>query len=112
MPAAAAATAAAAPRIASNENFFLTLPPRTDSRCPRLDAGLPAEARVSPARVPFSSDSRPTSRRGLGCLRAEVAELADAPDSKSGARKGVWVRFPPSALAAEPRHPEARPGDP
>src|SRR5437868_2692368 len=29
---------------------------------------------------------------------AEVAELADAPDSKSGARKGVWVRSPPSAL--------------
>ena len=29
--------------------------------------------------------------------RAEVAELADAPDSKSGARKGVWVRVPPSA---------------
>ena len=29
---------------------------------------------------------------------AEVAELADAPDSKSGARQGVWVRFPPSAL--------------
>src|SRR5260370_13330465 len=30
-------------------------------------------------------------------FRAEVAELADAPDSKSGARKGVWVRVPPSA---------------
>jgi hypothetical protein len=28
---------------------------------------------------------------------AEVAELADAPDSKSGALRGVWVRFPPSA---------------
>src|SRR5438876_98237 len=30
--------------------------------------------------------------------RAEVAELAYAPVSKSGARKGVWVRVPPSAL--------------
>ena len=29
--------------------------------------------------------------------RAEVAELADAPDSKSGSPRGVWVRFPPSA---------------
>ena len=28
---------------------------------------------------------------------ADVAELADAPDSKSGTRKGVWVRPPPSA---------------
>lgn len=27
-----------------------------------------------------------------------MAELVDAPDSKSGARKGVGVRFPPSAL--------------
>jgi aryl-alcohol dehydrogenase-like predicted oxidoreductase len=26
-----------------------------------------------------------------------VAELADAPDSKSGGRKAVWVRFPPRA---------------
>ena len=30
--------------------------------------------------------------------QAEVAELADAPDSKSGSLRGVWVRFPPSAL--------------
>jgi 5-(carboxyamino)imidazole ribonucleotide mutase len=27
-----------------------------------------------------------------------VAELADAPDSKSGAREGVWVRVPPSVF--------------
>ena len=26
-----------------------------------------------------------------------MAELADAPDSKSGSLRGVWVRFPPSA---------------
>jgi hypothetical protein len=31
------------------------------------------------------------------CLVADVAELADALDSKSGIRKGVWVRPPPSA---------------
>jgi hypothetical protein len=30
--------------------------------------------------------------------RAEVAELADAADSKSAARKGVGVRFPSSAF--------------
>src|SRR5438876_8996502 len=32
-------------------------------------------------------------------LPAEVAELADAEDSKSSARKGLGVRFPSSALA-------------
>ena len=47
---------------------------------------------------------------GLACWRvlyeaatlmadAEVAELADAEDSKSSARKGVGVRLPSSALA-------------
>jgi hypothetical protein len=30
-------------------------------------------------------------------MQAEVAELVDAPDSKSGSLRGVWVRFPPSA---------------
>jgi hypothetical protein len=32
-------------------------------------------------------------------LHAGVAELVDAPDSKSGGRKVVWVRVPPPALA-------------
>ena len=39
-------------------------------------------------------------RRGLKYiwhLGADVAELADAPDSKSGIREDVWVRPPPSA---------------
>ena len=34
---------------------------------------------------------------GVGGSGAEVAELADAPDSKSGALAGVRVRLPPSA---------------
>src|ERR1039458_8457533 len=34
---------------------------------------------------------------GLILLVADVAELADAPDSKSGIREDVWVRPPPPA---------------
>src|SRR5216684_162849 len=34
---------------------------------------------------------------------ADVAELADALDSKSGIRKDVWVRPPPSAPSRNPR---------
>jgi hypothetical protein len=41
------------------------------------------------------------SSRGIALVvryhNADVAELADALDSKSGTRKGVWVRPPPSA---------------
>jgi uncharacterized protein len=37
-----------------------------------------------------------------------VAELADAPDSKSGGRKAVWVRFPPRAPFKFLRQPLAR----
>ena len=52
----------------------------------REHAALPPALGTWPAASLTYSDSR-----------AEVAELADAPDSKSGAREGVWVRFPPSA---------------
>src|SRR5207302_9969863 len=41
-------------------------------------------------------------------LRAEVAELADAHDSGSCARKGVGVRVPPSAPATQLTLPRAR----
>jgi L-amino acid N-acyltransferase YncA len=42
------------------------------------------------------------SAPGLRCQRAEVAELADAPDSKSGEGNLVWVRVPPSASREPP----------
>ena len=44
-------------------------------------------------------DSR-SRRLKLVIRKAEVAELADAPDSKSGVRKDVRVRVPPSANAS------------
>ncbi len=51
----------------------------------------------------------------LGLLGAEVAELADALDSGSSARKGVGVRVPPSApsdsrIVSPHRLPPALPG--
>ena len=64
-----------------------------------------------PAMIPKIQYSNFTSRSGikkqlqsgskyfkLAPLKAWVAELADAPDLGSGARKGVWVRVPPCAL--------------
>ena len=53
--------------------------------CP---AGWAHCGRVVVARVCFRSLSL-----------ASVAELVDAPDSKSGIRWGVWVRVPPEVLA-------------
>ena len=54
---------------------------------------VPTLTATTRPRIPSSWwTDRATLRR-----RAEVAELADAPDSKSGAREGVWVRSPPSA---------------
>ena len=45
-------------------------------------------------------------------LQAGVAELADAPDSKSGARKSVWVRVPPPAVDGPGAPTEASATDP
>lgn len=42
---------------------------------------------------------------------AEVAELADASDSKSDARKGMRVRVPPSAISAMPKPSASHPAD-
>jgi hypothetical protein len=58
---------------------------RFDSTVPRTalaQAGLPAKLSLLAAAIPRCAD---------------VAELADALDSKSGTRKSVWVRPPPSA---------------
>ena len=71
------------------------VPPRAPSfRLVRggLAVGLPAgKAGLRPQAVVHGS-------RATISAQAEVAELADAPDSKSGPRKGVWVRVPPSAI--------------
>ena len=63
------------------------------SRCPTPIGPRPAvEARTT------RLEGRATrEEREYDVCGAEVAELADAPDSKSGGLRAVWVRFPPSA---------------
>src|SRR6185437_10239624 len=58
-----------------------------------------------PVRSTGFASSRRDGARATIVPPAEVAELADAPDSKSGARKGVWVRSPPSASHRPVRGP-------
>src|SRR6266542_1401534 len=86
-------------------------------RCPKGRVSYAGEPMVPPRAPSFATrcahaQASARQERGLAeptkrqlCsyhgARAEVAELADAPDSKSGARKGVWVRFPPSALIGQ-----------
>ncbi len=60
----------------------------------------PDGAATGPCRVLIYKDPAATPQHHAARVRmlrhgAGVAELADAPDSKSGSRKGVWVRVPP-----------------
>ncbi len=86
----------------ANERVFLGRVPVSIGPRLSLNVNRPFEA-------PATAVRRYACR--LRCCRAEVAELADAPDSKSGSLRGVWVRFPPSAPepgAAGPGCPRAR----
>ena len=84
-----------------------TRAPRSSERraTARMTAFSPGQS-PPPVRIPMRhapvverlTPRRARMRTSTVTLPAEVAELADAPDSKSGAREGVWVRAPPSAL--------------
>src|ERR1041384_1080871 len=96
-PAAATARAANRPTSATALKLFLTL---FLLRRPLGPTWLFDRGSIRPAQAKLQAGAAracETSVRLVPCKRAEVAELVDAPDSKSGARKGVWVRFPPSA---------------
>src|SRR4051794_16138818 len=92
-PAARRASTAANPSSAATEILLLTLPPQSPIGAER--AGARRGRKYRGYRATISTGKR----RYSGREHAEVAELADAPDSKSGSPRGVWVRFPPSALA-------------
>src|SRR5215471_19152746 len=98
-PAATKASAANAPIAAIALTLFLTLPPR----CPVGAISVRSEEYpVWSGWIASEIGRRCSSTARLSAsyhgTDAEVAELADAPDSKSGSLRGVWVRFPPSAL--------------
>src|SRR6266550_2716451 len=86
-----AATSASAPTVRARapiDRRLLTLPPSLALQSPLLwgvGEYLPICAPVQAGAVYPEA-------------RAEVAELADAPDSKSGGLRAVWVHVPPSAL--------------
>ena len=65
---------------------------RLEKELPTFAAAVRAACLAHPAHVAHGTSNYDHSPR------AEVAELADAPDSKSGSPRGVRVRFPPSAL--------------
>jgi hypothetical protein len=52
----------------------------------------------SVVREPAASKPLASGACRVESYQARVAELADAPDSKSGGRKAVWVQLPPRAL--------------
>ena len=72
------------------------LPLAMQSLLPQIAAGRKPGPESHGRRRPHTERSPMTPRTHVD--GAEVAELADASDSKSGGRKAVWVRFPPSAL--------------
>src|SRR6266498_117189 len=94
-PAARSARTAAEPISAASESLLLTLPPQSPTG--RVHRG---PGRRGGKYRPFRPTISTGKRRYSGRDHAEVAELADAPDSKSGSLRGVWVRFPPSALSS------------
>src|SRR5262245_54904086 len=63
----------------------------------RCAGGAAADPAASPTIHPRCAARLRYPRNARRSRGAEVAELADAHDSKSCAREGVWVRFPPSA---------------
>src|ERR1700745_1822472 len=89
-PAARSASTAVRPISAASNGLLLTLPPRSPIPvCLRRTRREPAPRGRKYRAIPPANAS--PNRRYSG-LRAEVAELVDAPDSKFGGGNSVWVR--------------------
>src|SRR5213076_1218903 len=74
---------------------------------------IPSPRRASPAKSPIPPSNSPGRGRRVPAhfftrmgpaatmvTTRRIGGMADAPDSKSGPREGVWVQVPPSVVAA------------
>src|SRR4051812_31765787 len=94
-PAARSASTAVRPISAASNGLLLTLPPSV-ARYRAYAAGQRRPRREWGSIEAFRRLMQPLTGATV-VFQAEVAELVDAPDSKSGEGDLVWVRVPPSA---------------
>ncbi len=95
-------TNAGTPQLGTGETMFPPYAPFfSTARCTAVSWAALGQSPAPPHGPPLvaftehraCTDSRPSTIP----WQAEVAELVDAPDSKSGSLRGVWVQVPPSA---------------
>src|SRR3954470_9450769 len=107
-PAARSASTAVRPISAASNGLLLTLPPSVANTGHHAAGPGEGPRREGASIQAFQRLMQPLTGATVAS-RAEVGELADAPDSKSGGGNLVWVRVPPSALRLASGQPASSP---